>query len=363
MIPIAEPFLKGNEKKYLDDCVDSGWISSAGAYVKRFEKEFSKYIGSEYGVSCMNGTVALHLALEALEVKQRDEIIVPSFTYIATANAVSYTGAKPIFVDSDIETWNIDSKKIEDKLTKKTKAIIPVHLYGHPCDMDIIKRIANKNNLYIIEDAAEAHGAEYQNKKVGSFGDISCFSFFGNKIITTGEGGMCLTDNALLAEKMESLRNHSMSKSRQYWHDSVGFNYRMTNMQAAVGCAQVENIEEIVKIKRDNAEFYNFLLKDTKGITLPPEKEWAKNVYWMYSILIKEDFGIDRDELMNKLKQEEIETRPFFYPVPEMPPYKNDEEYPVSQKLSRQGINLPSSANLTKEQIKRVVDMIKESSL
>ena len=363
MIPVAEPFLGENELRYIIDCVNTGWISSKGKYVKKFEEEFANYINSKYGVSCMNGTAALHLALEALGIRKGDEVIVPNCTYVSTANSVSYTGAKPVFVDSDIETWNIDPMKIEEKITERTKAIMPVHLYGHPCDMDAISDIANKYNLFVVEDAAEAHGAEYKEKKVGSIGDISCFSFFGNKIITTGEGGMCLTNNEELANKMKILRNHGMNPNKQYWHDFKGFNYRMTNMQAAIGCAQLEQINKILEIKINNARNYNFLLKDIRGITLPPNKEWAKNVYWMYSILINNDFKITRDGLIEKFKEKEIETRPFFYPVNKMPHHKDDEEHVISKKLSRQGINLPSSPNLTKEQIDTVVNVIYMASL
>ncbi len=359
MIPIAEPFLGKKELNNVIKAIKSGWISSKGKFIPEFEKEFAKYCGVKYGVATSNGTVALHLALKAVGMDKGDEVIVPDLTFIATANAVTYCNAKPIFVDSHPDYWCIDPEKIEEKITKKTKAIIPVHLYGHPADMDSILDIAVEHNLYVIEDAAEAHGAEYNGKKVGSFGDISCFSFYGNKIITTGEGGMCLTDNEELSEKMNILRDQGMSKEKKYWHDVIGFNYKMTNLQAAVGVAQLKKLDEFVEKKREIAKLYNSLLKEVEGITLPPEKSWAKNVYWMYSILIEDNFNIGRDELMNKLEENEIETRPFFYPLHEMPPYKSNEKFPIAEELSKRGINLPSSTKLNRQELQRFTNLIR----
>ncbi|CEG13862.1 conserved hypothetical protein [groundwater metagenome] len=360
MIPIAEPYIGEEELNNVIEAVKSRWISSKGKFITEFEESFAKYCGVSYSVAVSNGTVALHLALEALGIKKRDEVIVPTLTFIATANAVRYCNAKPVFVDSHPDYWCINPKKIEEKITDKTKAIIPVHLYGHPCDMDWIKDIAQNHNLYVIEDAAEAHGAEYNGKKVGSFGDISCFSFYGNKIITTGEGGMCLTNNEELAEKMRILRDHGMNPNKRYWYDVIGFNYRMTNLQAAVGVAQTEKLDKFIEKKREIAKIYNSGLKDIDGITLPPEMKWAKNVYWMYSILIEDKFRINRGELMKKLKKNEIETRPFFYPIHEMPPYKNNETFLVAEKLSKEGINLPSSLKLKIEDMKEITKKIKE---
>jgi len=358
-IPVAEPVLEGNELKYVTECVKTGWISSAGKFVKKFEEKFSKYCDCKYGVAVSNGTTALHLALVALGIKKGDEVIVPNFTFVATANAVVYVGGVPVFVDADKETWNIDVDKIEEKITSKTKAIIPVNIYGHPCDMNKIMDIAKKHNLYVIEDCAESHGAEYNGEKTGSFGDISCFSFYGNKIITTGEGGMCVTNNKELAEKMSMLKDHGMKPERRYWHETIGFNYRMTNIQAAIGLAQLENINKFIETKRENTIIYNSLLKNVDGITLPPEKEYAKNVYWMYSILIDDKFGMSRDELIKKLKEHNIDSRPFFYPLNELPPYKTDENFPVSEELSKKGINLPSSVKLTKQDIQYIAETIK----
>ena len=251
--------------------------------------------------------------------------------------------------------------EIKKAITPETKAIVPVHLYGHPCDMDPIMEVAEKYDLRVVEDAAEAHGAEYKGKKVGSFGDISCFSFYGNKIITTGEGGMCLTNDKGLVEKMRILRDHGMNPGKRYWHDIVGFNYKMTNMQAAIGVAQLEKIDQLVEKKRKNAYFYNSLLNDAVGITLPPEKEWAKNVYWMYSILFNDNFGTTRDEFIKKLEEKGIETRPLFYPIHTMPHYKTNKVFPVAEELSRRGISLPSGVALTKKEISKVASFISTS--
>ena len=358
MIPIAEPCLGEEELSNVTEAVNSGWISSKGKFIEKFEENFARYCGVKYGVATSNGTVALHLALNALEVRMSDEIIVPTLAFIAVANAVTYCNAKPVFVDSHSEYWCIDPDKIEEKITPKTKAIIPVHLYGHPCDMNAVMDIAEDYNLYVIEDAAEAHGAEYEGKKVGGLGDISVFSFYGNKIITTGEGGMCLTNNEELYEKMRILRDHGMNPNKRYWHDVIGFNYRMTNLQAAVGVAQLEKIDEFIKRKREIAKTYNSLLNDVKGIVLPPEMSWAMNVYWMYSILIEDDFYITRDQLMGKLEENEIETRPFFYPMHVMPPYKSDIKFPVAERISERGINLPSAVTLKEEDITKIVEII-----
>jgi len=351
-IPVAEPLFEGNESKYLVDCITSGWISSVGKYVTRFEEDFAAYIGCKYGVAVHTGTAALHLALAALGIGHGDEVIIPTLTFAATANAVIYTGAKPILVDVEKDTWNIDSQLIEDKISENTKAIIPVHLYGHPCDLDKILEIAQKYNLAVIEDAAEAHGTEYKGEKVGRAGTISCFSFFGNKIITTGEGGMCLCNDTVIAEKIAKLRDHGMKKDKKYWHDEVGFNYRMTNLQAAVGVAQTERIDTFVMRKRENAQLYSSYLSDVEGLILPTEKEWAKSVFWMYSILLKKDhYRITRDDLIASLKKEGIESRPVFYPLHKMPPYKQNGLFPNAEYISVSGLSLPSSVTLKDEDI------------
>ncbi|MCP3682777.1 MAG: DegT/DnrJ/EryC1/StrS family aminotransferase [bacterium] len=351
-IPVAEPTLGGNEKKYVMDCINTTWISSLGKYIPEFEEKFSKYCGVKHGVAVSNGTTALHLALTALNIQPGDEVIIPDLTFVATANAVAYTGARPVFVDSELDTWNMDIHKIEEKITENTRAIIVVHLYGHPVDMDPVMKLAKDRGLLVIEDAAEAHGAEYKGKKVGRFSDVACFSFYGNKIITTGEGGMCVTNNEGLAKKMQFLKDHAMDPTRRYWHPMIGFNYRMTNIQAAIGLAQLENIGKIITAKRKNAALYNSLLDDS-DVTLPPEADWAKNVYWMYSVLSEK-----RDQLMETLKKNKIDSRPFFSPIHQMPPYKSKETFHVADELAVTGLNLPSSVNLTKEDIERICGVI-----
>lgn len=352
MIPVAEPVLGEEELNKVIKAVKSGWISSKGEFVTEFETKFAEYCGVKYGTAVTSGTTALHLALKALGISKGDEVIIPTLTFIATANAVTYCNAKPVFVDSHPDYWCINPEKIEEKITKKTKAIIPVHLYGHPCDMDAIADIAEDNGLSIVEDAAEAHGAEYKGRKTGSLGNVSCFSFYGNKIITTGEGGMCTTNDEELAEKMKLLRDHAMSKEKTYWHEMVGFNYRMTNLQAAIGVAQLKKLDSFIKKKRKIAEWYNKYLQNS---IKHPEMPWAKCVYWMYSILIE-----NRDRVMHRLENGGIESRPFFYPMHVLPPYRNNERYPVAEELSKRGINLPSSPNLRMEDIKKIAEVVNE---
>lgn len=359
-IPVYEPDLSGNELRYITDCVQTSWISSLGEYVRRFEREFADFCGARYGVSVFNGTVALHLALVTLGIGEGDEVIVPTLTFIATANAVTYTGAKPVLVDSEPHTWNLDPARLEEAITPRTKAIIPVHVYGHPVDMEPLLEIARRHGLYVIEDAAEAHGAQYKGRRVGALGDVGCFSFYGNKIVTTGEGGMLVTDDARLAERAAILRDHAMSPERRYWHSEVGYNYRMTNLQAAIGVAQMERVHEMIEIKRRNALCYNTLLAGMRGITLPPEAPWARSVYWMYSILVEESFGAGRDELAAHLKQRGIDNRPFFHPLHTMPPYRQEIGLPVAERLSQKGLNLPSSSLLREKDIERIVEAIKE---
>ena len=370
MIPVCAPKICGNELKYVTDCIKTNWISSMGDYVIKFEDTFSSYCDAKYGIAVCNGTVAIHLALEALGIGKGDEVIIPSFTMIATANAVMYSGAKPALVDSEMKTWNVDVNKIEEKITDKTKAIIPVHTYGHPVDMDKIMILAKRHGLFVIEDAAEAHGAEYKGKRVGGLGDIGCFSFYANKIITTGEGGMLVTNNEEIAQKSKLLRNQALIKKRRFMHEEMGFNYRFTNVQAAIGLAQAEKADELVQDRINNAKRYNESLKDIEGIILPPQAEWAKNVYWMYSILIEDDVGMDAAIVQEELMEKGIETRPFFYPMHMQPLFKGKDErfpdtsreYPVAEELSRKGINLPSSNTLKDEEIKQVVEALKSLS-
>lgn len=362
-LPISEPSLSGKELEYVTDCITSNWISSAGNYVQQFESNFADYCEVKYAISVCNGTAALHLSMLALDIGPNNEVIMPDLTFIATANAVSYTGAKPVFVDIDRKTWNIDPYQIEASITDKTKAIIPVHLYGHPVDIDPIMKIAEKYNLYVVEDAAEAHGAEYKQKKVGSFGDMGIFSFYGNKIITTGEGGMITTNSKETANRLKILRDHGMSSSKRYWHPVLGYNYRLTNIQAAVGVAQLEKIDNILFSKRKIAERYIKRLFGIKGITLPPNEVWAKNVYWLFSIIIEDDFNITRDELIDHLSKHGIETRPFFPSLHTQPIYKTDNNYPVSCAISEKGISLPSFVSINRYEIDKTCDIIIKTAL
>lgn len=362
-IPVSKPALIGKEKEYVMDCLESSWISSNGKYVELFEKRFAEYIGVKHALSCCNGTVALHLALLALGIGLSDEVIVPTLTYVATANAVKYTGATPVFADSESDTWNIDPEKIEELITNKTKAIIPVPLYGHPCNMDAIMDIAKRHGLYIIEDAAEALGAEYKGRKCGSIVDISTFSFYGNKTLTTGEGGMVVTNDDALAEKVRLLKGQGMDPKRRYWFPVVGYNYRMTNIEAAIGLAQLENIEKFLAKRRQIAEWYNENLKGIPGITLPVERDYAMHSYWMYSLLIEKEYGRSRDETMNILMENGIETRPFFYPMHIMPIYedKNVHHLASATLIASKGINLPTYYELEEREVKYIASVIGEA--
>lgn len=358
MIPLAKPDFSGAEFHNVVDCLQSGWVSK-GEFLDQFEKQFAKWCGCRYGVAVMNGTVALHLALEALGIGEGDEVIIPNLTYIATANAVSYTGAKVVLCDVNRDTWTINPVLLKQKITGKTKAVIPVHLYGNPCHMKIINTLAKKYKFYVIEDAAQAHGAMIGKKKVGSFGDIGCFSFFGNKIITTGEGGMCVTNNKKLADKMKLLRNHAIDYGKGYWHSCVGFNYRMTNVQAAIGLAQLERIEEFINQRHNIEIVYNSNFRDEKEITLQQERPGTTKINWLYTILIK-----DRDKIMKKLKKAGIDSRPMFHPLNKLPPYKTKEEYPISERISKLGLSLPTYYDMQVDEIwtkigKTILDSVK----
>jgi perosamine synthetase len=354
--PVAAPKFGDAELRYVSECVLTGWVSSVGKFVRRFESQFSEFCGTKFAITTSSGTAALHLSLVALGIGPGDEVIVPSLTFISTANAVVFTGATPVFLDSEFETWNMDTTTIEAAVSNKTKAIIPVHLYGHPANMDPVLIMAKKHNLAVIEDAAEAHGALYRGEMVGSLGDLGVFSFYGNKTITTGEGGMIVTDNEDLAEKLRILRDHGMDPERRYWHTVLGYNYRMTNIQAALGVGQMERIDQIIEQKRRNAAFYNKGLQDIQGITTPPELAWAKNIYWLYSILVnKDEFGISSQELGLELKRKGIDTRPLFLPVHQQPIYNTGQRLPVCEQLSLCGLSLPSFADLNRDEIRRVV--------
>ncbi len=361
-IPVSEPNLSGKEKEYVMDCIESGWISSKGKYIELFEKSVSNYVGSRYAISVCNGTCALHLALLSIGVGNGDEVIVPSFTYVASANAVRYTGALAVFVDCEKDTFNLDVNSLESYISPRTKAIVAVHLYGHPCDMDKILSIAKKHNLYVIEDAAEAFGSEYKGKKIGTIADIGVYSFFGNKTITTGEGGMVVTNNRVFAEKAYLLKTQGVSSNKQYFFEVMGYNYRMTNIEAAIGLAQMENIDDFINKKRKIAASYSSKLSAIRGLKLPIEKSYAKNTYWMYSIVVEDEFGMSRDRLIDTLMKAGIETRPFFYPCHRLPFYDNLKvKLPVCEEISKRGINLPSSTKITEADIDYVANAIENA--
>lgn len=350
-IPIYQPSLGADEERHVLAALRSGWISSLGQYITRFEQAFAEFCGVAHGVSVCNGTVALHLALHALGIGPGDEVIVPALTFVASANTVHYTGATPVFADVDPQTWTIDPAEIERLISPRTKAIMPVHLYGHPANMDAINRLAEAHHLWVVEDAAEAHGAAINNRRTGSLGGIAAFSFYANKIITTGEGGLLTTNDAALAERCRMLRDHGMPPDRRYWHPEIGFNYRMTNLQAAVGVAQMARIDEFIQRKRQIAQQYNRALASLPGLTLPVELPAYTNVYWMYSILVDEAYPLTRDDLILALRERGIDSRPFFHPLDTLPPYYRATPCPVALRLSQQGINLPSAPSLTDEQV------------
>lgn len=365
-IPVCEPFLNGNEKKYVQDCMETGWISSSGKYVTDFEQQFAKYCGVKYGIAVCNGTVALHLALVALGIKEGDEVIIPSFTMSASAFSVCYTGAKPVFVDADKDTWNIDVTKIEEKITPKTKALMPVHIFGKPCDMTKIQEIAKKHNLYIVEDAAESHGAEYKDKKVGSLSSLAAFSFFANKNLTTGEGGMVVTDDKELYDKCRYFKNmcFPLDGPRIYVHDDIGFNYRMSNIHAAIGLAQVEKANEYRNMRIINNRLYKESLKNVKGIVFQTEDKDEINVCWMNAVLIdSKKYGRTRDELVQHLKDNGVETRLLFTGMHKQKSLKDfgcdgSGEYPITENLTQNGFYLPSASSLGENEIKYICELI-----
>lgn len=354
---VYQPNISGNENKYVQECLDSTWISSKGKFIQQFENNFSKFTGIKNSVAVSNGTVALHVALLALGIGKDDEVIVPTFTYIASVNAIHYTGAKPIFVDSNPDSWQIDTKKIETKISTKTKAIMAVHIYGHPCEMDEILKIANKYNLFVIEDCAEAIGTYYNEKHAGTFGHISTFSFFGNKAITTGEGGMVCTNDDKLADLSIRIKGQGLAKNQEYFHDIIGYNYRMTNICAAIGCAQLERIDDILKNKSRVAKNY---IEKLKGLPIEYHKKIGnvKHSYWMFTILAASE--TERTQLRNHLKENGIETRPTFHPVHTMPMYNKGEKFIIAEDLGSRGINLPSYPDLLESDIKFITDKIKE---
>lgn len=375
MIPVNEPLLGKEEISKVLDCLKTNWISSQGKYLNQFEEKFAHYCGLKYGISTTSGTTALHLALAAMGVGPGDEVLMPTFTMAATAFAVLYCGAIPVFIDSDPETYNIDLDRVSSYLRNqekrgkvKVKIILPVHMYGHPVDMEPLLTMADRFSIEVIEDAAEAHGAEYRGKKCGSFGAFGCFSFYANKIITTGEGGMVVTNDPRLADKARRLKDLAHSPGRRFLHTELGYNYRMTNLQAALGVAQLKKIDSHIHKKRWMAQKYEKGLKNISGLRLPIEKPWAKSVYWMYGILVEEEFGLSRDQLMDQLKKKGIDTRSFFVPMHRQPAFtgrgrrvKKFGPYPVAEKLSEQGFYLPSGLTISSEQIEYICRQIKKT--
>lgn len=357
-IPIYQPSLLGNEKAYVNNCLDSNWISSKGEYVSRFERAFSVYTGVRHATAVCNGTVAIHLALIALGIGEGDEVIVPTLTYIASVNAITYTGATPVFVDSLQSTWQMDPEDVKRKISPRTRAILAVHLYGHPCEMDQLSSIAKDHRLFLVEDCAEAFGTLYKGRHVGGFGDIATFSFFGNKTITTGEGGMVVTNDETLFDRAVHFKGQGLAKHRQYWHDVIGYNYRMTNICAAIGLAQLERAEEIIIRKRQLAEWYADELRDT-SLALQPEIGQVRHSYWMISLLTES--ADSREGLRTHLEMKGIETRPLFYPVHTMPMYANKfQRHPVAEDLGWRGINLPSWPELSLEAVETICSAIRD---
>jgi perosamine synthetase len=363
-IPLAKPVFDGNELEYVTDCLKSGWISSQGKYVAKFETEFGEYVENENTLAVSNGTVALHLALAALGIGPNDEVILPNLTFAAPANAVIYQGATPVFCDVDRQTLMLDVSAAEKLITNKTRAIIPVHLYGFAADMDKLINLASKYNLYLIEDCAEAFGTRFKNKHVGNFSDIATFSFFGNKTITTGEGGMMMFRDQAVLKTARILRDHGMNPSKRYWHDVVGYNYRLTNIQAAVGLAQLERATLFVNMKRTIANLYIEHLQNIDEIRLPFEDDDIYNSYWLFTIVLDRKYSIRRNFILEQLAVNGIEARPIFYPLHEMPPYfkyiKKDASYEVSKEISECGISLPSSYSLGESEVLFICNTLKK---
>lgn len=380
MIPVNEPHIDEKEIAYVTDCLRTAWISSAGHFIDEFEQKWAEYCGMKYGIAMSNGTTALQAAVGCIGLQPGDKVIMPSFTIISCTQAIIYNGGIPLLVDCDTRTWCMDVRqvkiKVEEQMNKgdgRLKAIMPVHIYGHPVDMDPIRELAEKYHLVIIEDAAEAHGAEYLTgrntptalwKKCGGLGHISVFSFYANKLITTGEGGMVLTNDPVYADKARSLRNLCFRPEQRFLHTELGYNFRMTNLQAAIGLGQLERLQEIIDKKRWMGKTYTERLHDVQGLQLPVEESWAKSVYWMYAIVLDENTGYTASQFAQKLQDKGIETRPFFWGMHEQPVLRkrgffSDERYAITERIARQGLYLPSGLTLTIEQIDMVCDAIK----
>jgi perosamine synthetase len=360
-IPIAHPWFIGNEKKYVNECIDDVWVSSAGRFIGDFERAFADRFGVRHAIGTNNGTTALHVALVSLGIGEGDEVIVPTLTYIASANAVRYCGAKPVFVDSEPQTWNLDPQAVAAAITPRTKAILPVHLYGHPADMQAIMAIAQRHNLAVVEDAAEAIGARAHGHYVGGIGTIATFSFFGNKIITTGEGGMVVTNDTALAERVRLYRGQGMDSQRRYWFPVVGYNYRITNIEAAIGLAQLERYDDHAAKRATIAGWYSERLgaHGAHLFDLPVTQPWAEHAYWIYTLVLRDDIRHSRDDVMAAMTAAGIETRPVFYPMHVMPPYREpDGSYPVAERIGKRGISLPTHGLLTEDDVDYICSTI-----
>lgn len=366
MIPVNEPLLDGNEKKYLMECIDTGWISSEGPFIKQFEDKFAARVGRKHGIAVCNGTAALDAAVESLGIGPGDEVIMPAFTIISCIGQLIRSGAKPVLVDSDLVTWNMDVSQIEAKITERTKAIMVVHIFGLPVDMDPVLDIARRHGLKVLEDAAQMHGQSYKGRSCGSFGDISTFSFYPNKHITTGEGGMIVTNDDQLAGDCRSLRNLCFQPHKRFVHERLGWNLRMTNMQAALGLAQLERLDEFVLRKRRMGARYSALLNGLPGVQLPLARtDYAENIYWVYGLVLDDALGFDAEEAMRRLAAEGIGTRPFFCPMHQQPVLKRmglfeNESYPVAERMYRQGFYIPSGMALSDEQIEQSASAVKQ---
>jgi perosamine synthetase len=365
-IPVNQPLLDGNEKKYLAECIDTGWISSEGPFVKRFEEGFADRVGRKFGIAVSNGSVALDAALASLRLGPGDEVIMPTFTIISCASAIIRCGAVPVLVDSDPQTWNMSVDQVASRITAKTRAIMVVHIYGLPVDMDPILRLAEQHGLRIIEDAAESHGQTYNGRPCGSFGDVSTFSFYPNKHITTGEGGMIVTDDESIATRCRSLRNLCFRPNERFVHDEIGWNFRMTNLQAALGVAQLERLDEFVEKKRLHGRMYSDLLRQTAGIQRPLDHtEYADNIYWVYGLVLDDSIPFDAAVAIRHLADAGVGARPFFWPMHEQPVFRNHgmftgETYPVAERIARRGFYIPSGLALDADQIRRVVRAVGE---
>jgi perosamine synthetase len=357
--PISKPFIGAREKELVLDALNSGWVSSIGKYIDEFEENFARYCGTKYALAVSNGTTGLHLALATLGLQPGDEVIVPDLTFVATANAVAYTGATPILADIDADALCIDPASVKSLISDRTKAIIPVHLYGHPADIDALKKIADVFDVDIVEDAAEAHGAEYKGRRVGGLGKCGVFSFYGNKVITTGEGGMLTTNDAEFYQRAKRLRDHSMSTERRYFHEELGFNYRITNLQAALGVAQLESIEDFLARRAEIMSWYNSEIAVTDSVRLNRVKSWAKSVFWMVCLEVDWLDETSRNVFMQALRVRGIDTRPYFCTMSSMPMYRQL-PLPISIRKSQIGLNLPSYYELTKLDVQRIGSHVNE---